>query len=158
MSIGERVARIAGNLLFTRPARKETLTGLAERLEASGRTLEARFAAASPGDANRETIRHIIGIERWGQRRLRAFRGGATPADQYDGYRPAANLDIAALRGMFTECRRDTVAVARDLAQSDVPENTRVEHNLFGPFGARDWLYYLDSHANREARKIKATA
>jgi len=44
----------------------------------------------------------VIGIERWGQRRLRMLLGEPPVSDEYDSYRPGEDLSMPALRDAFT--------------------------------------------------------
>lgn len=151
-----RAARgIAGRLMVKRPAGKLGLEALAAKLAESGRTLERRYGAATDSDANRERLRHIVGIERWGQRRLEVLIGKEPVADEYDGYRPSANASWRDLKLAFANTRRATVALARDLAAQGVADERKVPHNTLGDLTAREWLYYLRLHADGESRRIK---
>lgn len=76
------------NLFLERPARKRDYAYFAGRLEASGKELEARFAVAADSPENRRQLRHIVGLERWGQRRLRTALGEPPIQDEMDQYAP----------------------------------------------------------------------
>jgi hypothetical protein len=150
-----RLGAFFGNLMVRRPARRLTLAELTVRLEESGVKLAARCARASGTDAHRARLRHIIGIERWGQRRLGMILGQEPIADEYDGYRPDATLDWSALRDALAATRQETVALARWVAAASIGDDVRARHNDLGDLNAREWLYYLNNHANREGLTIR---
>ena len=142
-------------LVLERPARKKTFAELITKLEQSGQAIATQAETAADTPANRELLRHISGIERWGQRRLRVFLGKAFIQDDYDSYQPAASLTLAQQREFFQKTRQATVDLTRQLATAKLSETVTVRHNFVGPMSARAWLLYLASHANREAKQIK---
>ena len=138
-------------------AGRRTFGELCTQLETSGQALLARAAqGAADDDANRRQLRHVIGIERWGQRRLRTFLGEPTVTDEYDGYCPPATLTLADLAGEFRTTRQDTVAIGRRLEATDPLAIDKVVHNDFGPLSAKAWLHYLELHARLEGWRLKA--
>ncbi|MCX6049850.1 MAG: DinB family protein [Chloroflexi bacterium] len=143
------------SLLWERPARKTTITELITKLEQSGQAIATRAETAADTPANRELLRHISGIERWGQRRLRVFLGKAFIQDEYDSYQPAASLNLPQQREFFQKTRQATIELARQLATAKLNETATVRHNFFGPMSARAWLTYLAGHANREGKGLK---
>ncbi len=149
------VGAVANRLLIKRPAAKLSLSDLASKLEESGTVLERRYGAALDSEKNRQTLRHITGMERWGQRRLETFLGKEVVTDEYDDYQPSANASWRDLKLAFANTRRGTVALARQLATADIAADRTVAHNQHGEFTARDWLYFLRLHANLESRRIK---
>ncbi|CAN5777131.1 hypothetical protein BH10CHL1_BH10CHL1_34990 [soil metagenome] len=142
-------------LLWERPARKATFAELITKLEQSGQAIMTQASTAADTPANRELLRHISGIERWGQRRLRVFLGKAFIQDEYETYQPAANLNLPQQREFFQKTRQATVELARQLATAKLSETATVRHNFFGPMSVRAWLTYLAGHANRESKGIK---
>lgn len=151
------VRRLVGRLLrwlTERRARGRSLPGLAERLERSGRELEARLERASLDPAGREKIRHVVGIERWGQRRLRVLLGDPFDGGGHRPFRPD-DADDAALRAAFADTRVATVALARDLAAAGVDPARSVPHDDLGELSARGWLVYLDGHAKIELARVR---
>jgi hypothetical protein len=100
-------------------------------------------------------VRHITGIERWSQNRLRCFLGTAYARDEYDSYQPGPALDLSGQIAAFQETRQETLALARQLQEAGVPDTATVAHNDFGPLTARGWLSYMTTHASRESTKIK---
>ena len=148
------VTFIAG-LMVERPARNAGAERLAADLEASLDVLRARFAAAADPAKAALTLRHILGIERWGQQRLRVALGDAPfVRDGHQPYLPATDLDLAGLLRLLVQTRTETVALARRIAASSRGD-TRVEHNALGPLSAAGWLRYLRVHGDLEARRVK---
>ncbi|MCX7792267.1 MAG: hypothetical protein N2378_16660 [Chloroflexaceae bacterium] len=143
------------NLFLERPARKRDYAYFAGRLEASGKELEARFAAAADSPENRRQLRHIVGLERWGQRRLRTALGEPPVQDEMDEYAPPRGQSLLDLRAAFTATRRETVVLVRQLEARGVPPDWIIPHNEFGPLTLRAWLRYLDLHASLEGKRIK---
>lgn len=155
MTIRTTILRLVAGLMFERPARKQSLPEIIVSLEKSGAALQQNFAAVPDKPENRELLRHIIGIERWGQRRLRVALGAEPVRDEYDGYCPAEGLDMATLRGELQSTRRETVAIAHAFESGLNRLDTIVFHNDFGDLSVRGWLRYLEGHANIEAKRAK---
>lgn len=151
--------KLAVNLIVKIPAQWQSFDQWAAALEKSGRAFTAQLAKAADNPANTARLRHIIGIERWGQNRLRHFlQATSTPMelDEYDAYQPAAILNWAALNGEFTLTRQQTVNLAKQLAATPpTPADRTVRHNGLGQFSARAWLRYLDIHATFESKLMK---
>jgi hypothetical protein len=149
--------KFAGDLLLEKPGRRKSLAQWSEALAASGEKLARRVEAAQGDEArNRARLNHIIGIERWGQRRLRVFLGQPPVRDEYDGYRPGGNVPLAELVAAFRSARAETIEIVQMLAE--VPPDTlpaTVDHNQYGPLSVYAWLRYLDMHAAWEARRIR---
>lgn len=155
MSIRDTLRGAAVNLLVERPARNKSIAELAATLEAAAEKVEQRIARCREGKPkNVETLRHIIGIERWGQQRLRGFLGETVAQDEYDGYRPDDVDSVSQLRSAFVTTRAETVRLARQLQAHDPPRTATVVHNDLGPLTARGWLRYLTTHANLESRRL----
>jgi hypothetical protein len=133
----------------------KSLADLLKKAEESGRTVEAKLAGKADTPQNREKMRHIIGIERWGQRRLKTMLGEPPLRDEYEGYQPAATLNMAALRTAFAETRAATVAIARTIQQRGLAETAKANHNDIGDVSLRLWLQYLTTHANFESGFVK---
>ncbi len=150
-----RVQQVLSALVLQLPARRLTFGQLATRLEASGESLRRRASRAAATDANRTQLRHIVGIERWGQRRLGTILGQPPVADEYDEYRPAATIDWPALREELVATRRETVAITHRLAAAGGGDDVTAHHNSQGDLTARAWLYYLNVHANLEGLRLR---
>jgi hypothetical protein len=145
--------RAAASLIIELPARWTGIDRLIERLEKSGRSLEKRAAAAGARSSNAEVLAHIIGIERWGQRRLRVLLGELGTLDEYDFYRPKEK-DLAALRTIFQTTRQETISLCKSLRMAGIDLGARVLHNQLGEISLLGWLYYLNLHARIESQRI----
>jgi len=135
-----------------RLARGKTIAELADGLETSGRELEQRMNGRPDTPGNREAVAHWVGIERWGQRRLRVALGEPFVLDTYHPYRPDVDQSFEALRAAFAETRDETVALARQLDEHGVDPSMIVRHNDLGDLSVRGWLAYLIQHPDQESR------
>jgi hypothetical protein len=152
MGVKEAVSHLAARLFFEGPARKIPVAEHIGRLERSGGAIQAMLASVQPQQRYRDRLQHVIGIERWGQRRLRVFLGEPFVADTHQQYKPPANETWEKMVLGFAQTRAGTITLARKLAERD-PQQP-VSHNQFGPMSWRAWLRYLDGHATRELRKF----
>lgn len=144
-----------GAFLFLEwPSRRKTMAQMAQTLANSGQALSQQWEKLSGTDRNRQVLNHIIGIERWGQSRLRVALGDAFVRDEYNGYRPARDTDWATLKQQFGETRAITVSLVHDLDKAGVASR-KVLHNMYGEITAKGWLRYLHIHANMESKKMR---
>ena len=139
--------------ILERSAKKLTLDDLNTNLQSSGKKIVERFSTAADTPKNRAQANHVIGIERWGQRRLCVLLGEPYLRDEYDGYRPGDDKSMPELRGIFEQVREETIQLLSRIRDGQLEDQT-VEHNDFGPMDARTWLYYLESHAARESGRL----
>ena len=135
--------------------RKLSLAQAAQQLDASGRALAARIRAASSTPRSIEQARHIIGIERWGQSRLKRLLGGPVLNDEYNGSRPDELDTLPALAAAFAATRAETVALLDALRQAGKTGAETAAHNDLGDLSIVGWAIYLDDHALREAMLIR---
>jgi hypothetical protein len=142
-------------LSFERPAARRSYGELAAALERSAAKLERRLAAAADTPTNRKQLRHIIAIERWGQRRLRVALGEPPVTDESDAYQPPSRTAVPELLALFAAARRETILLARQLEARRIDPASSVVHNQFGILSVRAWLVYLHAHANREAQRVR---
>lgn len=154
MALRDKIVGFIAKNLVEGPAQKQSLAELAAGMERSSRTVEERVSGKQDSEWNRNTLRHIIGIERWGQKRLRVALGEPLVVDEYDGYQPAPGTPLATLREEFQSTRQATLALIREMEQAGVKPTARVYHNDLGEISPHGWLRYLDSHATRETRKM----
>jgi hypothetical protein len=154
MGLMDRVSRLLADLLLERPVRDKTLAEIRTELDSSGREAQQRLATVADTAQNREALGHIIGIERWGQRRLQVALGEPLLMDESDGYYPAGDASWEQLQELFQETRRHTVAIAGELDQANVGRALAVPHNQWGNLTVYGWLHYLQSHANRDMKRI----
>lgn len=152
------IGRVIGGILrpiLERQAKGRSVQEFAGSLERSGEEVAKRLQNAPDIPHNREVANHIVGIERWGQRRLRVALGEPPVEDSYRGYRLPEGVDLEALYSAFTDTRRDTVELARKLSFTDPKPQTKVRHNDLGELSVGGWLAYLEGHAKRESTRIK---
>ena len=165
MSIQTTLKGVAVQAFIEWPAKRRSFERAAQKLDATGQKLEARFAKAEGTDAQKQTLRHIIGIERWGQRRLwlavrysgeSGVRSSEVAySDAHHAYKPVETASWNELIAKFKTTRQETVALARYLADTETDEALTVPHNDLGDLSLRGWLRYLRTHATFEARKIR---
>lgn len=138
-----------------RPGQSKSYDEWKQQLSASGAAIEARAARSNSPDRASSVLRHLTGIERWGQRRLQILLGAAPLQDDYDGYQPDATLELAGQLVAFAQTRAATLKLVDQLKEAGVSDNLKAAHNDFGRLSARGWLRYLDLHASLESKKIR---
>jgi hypothetical protein len=138
--------------LAERDARGKGIAQLAAELEASADVMDERLSSARDTNENRDAIAHLVGIERWGQRRLRVALGEPLLDDGHHPYRPDEAEGVEALRRAFAATRAETVVLARGLAEAGVDPSTTVRHNDLGDLTVGGWLAYLLQHPEQESR------
>lgn len=142
-------------ILLERPYRKKELPQIAGILERSGSRLEQKMRRLDETDRNRIVLRHIIGIERWGQRRLQVALGEPLAQDEYDDYRPERQAAWQDYLADFHHTRARTVSLAHDLHEARVKLSRAIPHNQYGDLTVRGWLRYLEMHAKLESRRLR---
>lgn len=151
--------RLFRTLMIDRNAKKMTVDELIGQLRDNHPKLLAQVSAAADNEDNRKQLSHAIGIERWGQSRLRVALGAPLNMEEYNGYRPAREVPMNELVEQFDATRQETLKIAGELTavnQSDSNiGNQKVEHNMMGGMTVRSWLYYLDMHSNFELKKVE---
>lgn len=139
-----------------RPAARQSYAELGQKLERGGLLLAGRAARAADTDANRAVLTHVIGLERWGQNRLRVALGQRPYVrDEHHPYKPGAGATLRELRDLLSQTRSQTVDLARQLHNQPPGEDVTVGHNSLGPLSARAWLRYLTLHADLETRRLR---
>ena len=152
MSIVQRLIGLGRRPMAELAGRGKSLEQLASELEASASTMDARLARAHDTPGNRDAIAHWVGIERWGQRRLRVTLGEPFIEDGHHPYRPDEADGVEALRRAFAQTRAETLALARELCAAGIDPSTTVRHNDLGELTVGGWLAYLLQHPDQEAR------
>lgn len=155
MSRMNRVFGFIYRQLIETPARGKTYEILHDRLELNGQVLAGRLSGKSDTAANRAVLAHIIGIERWGQRRLQILLGEPAVQDEYDSYRPDETCGLSILLDIFLRTRGESVRIAALLQQAGIPVSGRAPHNDAGSLSVAGWLTYFIQHAEIESRAIK---
>jgi len=151
---GKRPEHLIADLMLELPTRGRTLEQQIQSLERSGKALTERLKTLPDTPQNREQLRHILTLERWGTQRLRVFAGAAFEKDRSSLYRPEEHLDWTELCEEFADARAELLEVVRSLDGGSVSQ--KVEHNSFGPLSRGAWIRYLESHATLEGLKLRA--
>lgn len=140
-------------LFLELPARVMGINRLIRQLEKFPLTFEKKAAVIKGRPGNIEILAHIIGIERWGQRRLRVALGEPLILEEYDFYRPDEK-DWQRLLDTFHNVRQETISLSKSLRMAGVDPMMRIMHNQFGEINLLCWLFYLDVHAFLESARI----
>ena len=149
------ISKIFAMLMIERPGRKHDYAGWAKEIEASGEELVAKLATSADSEQNRKVLSHMIGIERWAQSRLGVVLGAPFKQEEYDGYRPDRDASWDEMREQFASVRAESVDLAKQLIENNIPITTKVMHNQMGDLTTRGWLRYIFMHGGFEARAIK---
>ncbi|WP_119069969.1 hypothetical protein [Aggregatilinea lenta] len=115
-----------------------------------------RFGKGRDSASNLERARHITGIERWGQSRMRTALGAPLVHDEYNGYRPDDLDTMAALTQAFMSTRDETLAIVDELQAAGVSPTTKALHNELGEISLGAWVYYLNDHGLRESLIVRS--
>jgi hypothetical protein len=155
MSIRETALKLIVPLFVENPAQKQSFAQLTLRLEQSQTLIANRTNAVKTQnlEKHRATMRHIIGIERWGTARLKVALGEAFKPDGQKDYHPDASQDLTALLEDFTSTRLETLRTAKLIEQQN--PSLKVLHNNLGELSMKGWLQYLNIHAEIESRKLR---
>lgn len=116
------IGRVIGRVLrpiIERQAKGRSVHEFVGSLERSDEEVTKRLMNAPDTPHNREVANHVVGIERWGQRRLRVALG---EPPLLDSYRLPEGVNLEALHNAFTDTRRDTVELARELDFTDTKD------------------------------------
>jgi hypothetical protein len=138
MTFKERVTQIIVYWVMERPARKQGLKKLVQNLRDSGEAFQRDLERIEDKDTNRDQLRHIIAIERWGQRRLRVALGESFVKDENHAYKPSQETTWERLKEIMKATRDETLNLAGLLESADVKQT--VPHNQFGPLSVLAWL------------------
>lgn len=149
MGIRQNIDHLIGKLMHEFPVRNASFQDLIGKLEHSKTVIMDRAQKAGDSEQNRRVLSHIIGIERWGQSRLRVFLGEPLVMDEYNGYRPSRETSWPTLLQGFADTRAETIRLAQQLATQQ-PVVATVPHNQFGETSVKGWLQCLLFHASRE--------
>lgn len=149
----EQVIKTAVPPVLNLVAEQRDMALLTEGLRQSAEKIYHKVKAAEPNSHNHQIFTHIIGIERWGQNRLKVALGEPLVMDEYNGYRPARERAWDALIDDFVKTRQETIAIAKQIARTSSPP--LIPHNTLGDLSVEAWLMYLQLHADGELYKFK---
>jgi hypothetical protein len=153
MTLKERLTSVVIYFVLEQPAKRQGLMKLMQSLTDSGEALYRDLERIEDTDKNRDQLRHIIAIERWGQRRLKVALGEPFIQDENHVYEPDRNTPWPTLKDLFSVTRAETLTVAQKLGTQNVKQT--VVHNQFGPVSVLGWLKYLENHARLESRRLR---
>lgn len=140
-------------IFIERPAQRLSFADFRNRLQGTAQAIQARAKAAKNWDQADPVLRHIIGIERWGQGRLEVALGKPFLMDRYQDHYPHQTLSPEGLRQLFIETRKQTLNLLDELEKT--PHSEKILHNGMGPLSVKGWLQYLVTHADLESRRIR---
>ncbi|MGB1250805.1 MAG: DinB family protein [Candidatus Promineifilaceae bacterium] len=142
-------------LMVDRSARNKTVASLTQELRSSHQSIVELVTSAENNPTNREQLRHVIGIERWSQKRLQAALGAPLNMDEHDRYCPSAEAALTTLGSEFTQTRQETLTIVEQLTSVPNIATKIIEHNDLGQMTVRSWLQYIDMHGTYELRNVK---
>ncbi len=148
----DQIMKLVKPVFIEWPVRERSLKDLREEFINTVEPIEARIRKAKTPEAE-EIIRHIIGIERWGQSRLRVALGDPLVMDEHHDYKPPQGLGKDILLREFRKTRIGTLELIELLKGTIDPQY--IPHNAMGPLSTRGWLYYLCQHALWESRRLR---
>lgn len=152
------IQRIFG-ILFSRyleiKGRGKNIQEWMETIQASGLDLIEGYTKVTDSEKNRKQLSHVIGIEKWSNRRLEVALGEPFLEGEYNDFRPARETDWEELQSQFRETREETVLNVARLITEDVDPTTKIKHNQMGDLTVLGWLNYIDTHATFESGQIK---
>ena len=151
--LNQMIGRIVRSFM-ERGAKNQTYAQLDQKLQESGEYIADRMRTGADTPKSRQQARHLIGIEKWGQRRLQTALGEPLVMDEYDGYQPS-DQPLDTLLDIFLETRKETHALLRRLQETDVSLQQTVPHNDMGEVTVGGWLFYFAGHGKRESGGIK---
>jgi hypothetical protein len=148
MAFQDAVFKFIAGLFFENPSKHKSFAQLRFALEQGSSVIESQLEVCKP---NPELLRHIIAIEAWGQNRLRSSIGEVPfELDRSGKYAPDVGIGWSELRSSFRKTRQTTLDL---LDRLEAANPTPVAHNQFGPISAKAWIWYLNTHANLEAKR-----
>ncbi len=151
------VRAVAPNLfqVVQRYSGQQSTAELQDALDASGQRISQKLMGMQPIKHNYYKLRHMIGIEKWGQSRLRVALGEPFVMEEYNGHLPPIGLSWNELQDLFAETRAQTIAIASEIQLNDSYHSYRILHNQFGELPVDGWLTYLRVHADGEFMQMR---
>jgi hypothetical protein len=153
MTLKERMTGLIAYFVLEQPARQQGLVKLTQNLNDSGEALKRDLERIEDTEQNYNQLRHIIAIEKWGQRRLKVALGEPFVRDENHAYKPDGTTSWEELKDVFTATRAETLTLAEAFKNNDVKQ--KVLHNQFGPLSVLAWLRYLENHARLEGKRLR---
>lgn len=156
MSLIQRIIGAGLRPHVRRKARGASLEDLTIRLEASmAQVLQPRMERAADTSANRETLNHWVGIERWSLSRVRVAQGDQFLEGSYHPFREPEDAAFQDLKSAFVQARAQTLALAREFQRSGFDPELTIPHNHLGALSVTEWFAYIEDHSRREAIRLR---
>lgn len=149
----EQLIKVVAPVVLNFMAGQKDTALLIEGLRQSAEKIYHKVQEATPNSHNHKVFSHIIGIERWGQSRLKVALGESLVMDEYNGYRPARDRAWDDLIDDFVKTRQETMAIAKQISRTNA--SPLIPHNTYGDLSVEAWLFYLQIHADSELYKFK---
>ena len=125
MGLADSVRQMAAGVFLERPGRGKSLDQWSAALEKNGAAIDQRAGNGKDEVKAAKVLRHISGIERWGQSRLRVFLGAPFARDEYDGYQPGTDLTLDEQRAFWRTTRAETIALTQTTGAGQHPRRRR---------------------------------
>lgn len=139
-----------------RKARGKTIAEIAAALESSmDQVLRPRLERVHGTAANRETVNHWLGIERWSLSRVRVAQGHPFVAGSYHSFRLPEGSSWQQLCSAFYDARHATLQLATELERNGFDARLTIDHNHLGPLTVLEWLTYIEDHSRREVIRLR---
>lgn len=143
-----------GRILVEWPGRRKGIQQLTRELEANGASEAEQIGQFEDTGENRAIVRHVICIERWGQRRIEVLFGEPLVMDESDEYLPPQDTPLAELLRIFKQTRARTLKLGRRMQEDESVQSAASPHNDFGPLSGAGWLFYLRYHSGKELANL----
>lgn len=138
-----------------RPASKKDVSQWITSFAESGEAIQKKTLSAADSESNRKVLSHIIGIERWGNRRLEVALGEPFIQDEYNNYRPPRDASWEQLQTDFADTRNETTQLLQKIKESNIELSKMISHNQYGDISLKGWMRYLVMHANLESKRLR---
>lgn len=117
--------------------------------------LRPRLERAQGTAANRETVNHWLGIERWSLSRVRVAQGQPFVVGSYHSFRLPEGSSWQQLCSGFYDARHATLQLATELERNGFDARLTIDHNHLGPLTVLEWLTYIEDHSRREVIRLR---
>ncbi len=139
--------------MIEQPAKRQGFDSIVKKLEQTGTSLNTRLKTITDTQKNRNKLRHVIAMEKWGQRRLKIALGETFIQDENHAYKPSDKSSWEDLKSLYGITRLETLDLTKKLSKVDPSQ--KIPHNQFGSLSILGWLRYLNTHAFFESKRMK---
>lgn len=153
MALKDRFTSMIVNVMIERPAKRQGLAKVIANLEKTNHHLKTHLGTLADTKTNRNQLRHIIAIEKWGQQRLKVALGEALVLDENHAYKPSEQSSWEELKALYGITRLETLEIAKNLHCVNLEQT--IAHNQLGPLSILGWLRYLNTHAALESKRLR---